>query len=49
MLAITGCLANDPNMGQLTMRIIPIGKVTSDLGFFDEMDSRLKFTFDNVQ
>ena len=30
-------------------RIIPIGKVTSDLGIFDEMDSRLEFTFDNVQ
>lgn len=49
MLAVTGCSANDPNMGQLTMRIIPIGKVTSDLWIFDEMDSRLEFTFDNVQ
>lgn len=49
MLAVTGCSANDPNMGQLTMRIIPIGKVTSDFGIFDEMDSRLEFTFDNVQ
>lgn len=47
MLAVTGCPANDPNMGQLTMRIIPIGKVT--FGIFDEMDSRLEFTFDNVQ
>ena len=40
---------DDPNMGQLTMRIIPIGKVTSDLEIFDEMDSRLEFMFDNVQ
>ena len=48
-IAIFYAKANDPNMGQLTMRIIPIGKVTSDLGIFDEMDSRLEFTFDNVQ
>ena len=41
--------ADDPNMGQLTMRIIPIGKVTSGLEIFNEMDSRLEFTFDNVQ
>ena len=27
----------------------PLGKVTSDLMVFDEMDSRLEFTFDNVQ
>lgn len=48
-IAIFYAKADDPNMGQLTMRIIPIGKVTSDLGIFDEMDSRLEFTFDNVQ
>lgn len=36
-------------MGTLTMRIIPIGKVTSDLGAFDEMESRSEFAFDNVQ
>lgn len=41
--------ADDPDMGQLTMRIIPIGKVTSGLEIFNEMDSRLEFTFDNVQ
>lgn len=28
------------------MRIIPIGKVISDLTVFDEMDSRLEFTFE---
>ena len=48
-IAIFYAKADDPNMGQLTMRIIPIGKVTSDLGIFDEMDSRLEFIFDNVQ
>jgi len=48
-IAIFYAKADDPDMGQLTMRIIPIGKVTSDLMVFDEMDSRLEFTFDNVQ
>lgn len=46
-IAIFYAKADDPNMGTLTMRIIPIGKVTSDLGAFDEMDSRLEFTFDD--
>lgn len=41
--------ADDPDMGQLTMRIIPIGKVTSGLEIFNEMDSRLEFIFDNVK
>ncbi len=48
-IAIFYAKADDPDMEQLTMRIIPIGKVTSDLVIFDEMDSRLEFTFDNVQ
>lgn len=46
-IAIFYAKADDPDMGTLTMRIIPIGKVTSDLGAFDEMDSRLEFTFDD--
>lgn len=46
-IAIFYAKADDPNMGQLTMRIIPLGKVTSDLTVFDEMESRLEFTFDN--
>ncbi len=48
-IAIFYAKADDPDMGQLTMRIIPIGKVTSDFEIFNEMDSRLEFTFDNVQ
>lgn len=48
-IAIFYAKADDPDMGQLTMRIIPIGKVTSGLETFDEMDSRLEFTFDNVK
>lgn len=48
-IAIFYAKANDPSMGTLTMRIIPIGKVTSDLGAFDEMESRSEFAFDNVQ
>ena len=48
-IAIFYAKADDPSMGQLTMRIIPIGKVTSDLGAFDEMESRLEFTFDNYK
>ena len=46
-IAIFYAKAGDPSMGQLTMRIIPIGKVTSDLTAFDEMESRLEITFDN--
>ena len=46
-IAIFYAKADDPDMGQLGMRVIPIGKVTSDLGAFDEMESRLEFTFDN--
>lgn len=46
-IAIFYAKADDPSMGQLTMRIIPIGKVTSDLTVFDEMENRLEFTFDN--
>lgn len=48
-IAIFYAKADDPSMGTLTMRIIPIGKVTSDLAVFDEMDSRLEFTFDDMQ
>lgn len=48
-IAIFYAKADDPSMGTLTMRIIPIGKVTSDLDVFDEIESRLEFTFDNVQ
>ena len=46
-IAIFYAKADDPDMGQLTMRIIPIGKVTSELGVFDEMENRLEFTFDH--
>lgn len=46
-IAIFYAKSDDPDMGQLGMRVIPIGKVTSDLGAFDEMKSRLEFTFDN--
>ncbi|MCM1331624.1 MAG: cyclophilin-like fold protein [Bacteroides sp.] len=48
-IAIFYAKADDPSMGQLTMRIIPIGKVTSDLTAFDELESRLEFTFDNAK
>lgn len=48
-IAIFYAKSEDPNMGQLTMRIIPIGKVTSDLTAFDEMNSRLEFTFNNLK
>lgn len=40
---------DETGMGTLTMRIIPIGKITSALNIFDEMQSRLEFTFDNTQ
>lgn len=46
-IAIFYAKADDSQMGQLTMRIIPIGHVTSSLSPFDEMGSRLEFTFDN--
>lgn len=48
-IAIFYAKADEPDMGQLTMRIIPIGKVVSDLNAFDEMESRLEFTFDNLE
>lgn len=48
-IAIFYAKADDPSMGTLTMRIIPIGKVTSTLGTFDEMESRMVFTFNNIQ
>lgn len=48
-IAIFYAKADDPSMGTLTMRIIPIGKVTSDLTVFDNIDSRLSFTFDDMQ
>ena len=44
-IAIFYAKADDPQMGHLTMRIIPIGRVTSSLTPFDEMGSRLEFTF----
>ena len=40
--------ADDPKMGKLSMGIIPVGRVTSSLSPFDEMGSRLDFTFDNA-
>lgn len=48
-IAIFYAKSEDPDMGQLTMRIIPIGKVTSDLAVFDRMYSRLEFTFDEIE
>lgn len=44
-IAIFYAKADDPSMGTLTMRIIPIGKVTSNLRLFSEMESQLTFTF----
>lgn len=46
-IAIFYAKADDPQMGHLTMKIIPIGHVTSPLSPFDEMGNRLEFTFDN--
>lgn len=46
-IAIFYAKADNPQMGHLTMRIIPIGHVTSPLSPFDEMGNRLEFTFDN--
>ncbi len=34
--------ADDPDMGHLTMRVIPVGRITSDLSIFDELDSRME-------
>lgn len=48
-IAIFYAKEDDSDMGTLTMRIIPIGKVTSDLGAFDETEARLVFTFSNTQ
>lgn len=47
-IAIFYAKADDPSMGTLTMRIIPIGKITSELSVLDELESRLEFTFDNA-
>lgn len=33
-------------MGQLTMRVIPIGQITSDLSVFNELDNRMNFIFE---
>ena len=41
--------AEDPDMGQLTMRVIPIGQITSDLSVFNELDNRMNFIFENNQ
>lgn len=39
--------ADDPDMGHLTMRVIPIGHVNSDLSIFKELGNRMEFIFDN--
>lgn len=44
-IAIFYAKDDDPQMGHLSMRIIPIGRVTSPLEAFDEMESRLEFVF----
>ena len=41
--------AENPDMGQLTMRVIPIGQITSDLSVFNELDNRMNFIFENNQ
>ena len=41
--------AENPDMGQLTMRVIPIGQITSELSVFNELDSRMNFIFENNQ
>lgn len=46
-IAIFYAKADDPQMGHLTMRIIPIGRVTSPLDAFDDMPTRLEFNFNN--
>lgn len=46
MIAIFYGQAVDSDMGQLTMRVIPIGRVPSDLCMFDELDRRMEFTFE---
>lgn len=48
-IAIFYAKADDPSMGTLTMRIIPIGKVTSDLETFGNMESRMEFKFEGAQ
>lgn len=48
-IAIFYAKSDDPDMGHLGMRVIPIGRVTSDLDVFDTMESRIEFTFDNAQ
>lgn len=44
-IAIFYAKDNDPDMGHLGMRVIPIGRVTSDLEAFDKMGGRIEFTF----
>jgi hypothetical protein len=41
-LAIFYAQTDRPN---LTMKVIPIGRVTSDLAVFDTLDSRVNITF----
>lgn len=48
-IAIFYAKADDPSMGTLTMRIIPIGKVTSGLEAFGNMESRMEFKFEGAQ
>lgn len=48
-IAIFYAKDNDPDMGHLGMRVIPIGHITSDLAPFDELGSRLEFTFADAQ
>lgn len=44
-IAIFYAKADDPDMGHLGMRVIPIGRITSSLTPFDELGTRLEFTF----
>lgn len=46
-IAIFYAKADDPQMGNLTMRITHIGRVTSSLDAFDCMASHLEFTFND--
>ena len=48
-IAIFYAKDDDPDMGHLGMRVIPIGHITSDLAPFDELGSRLEFTFADAQ
>lgn len=43
-IAIFFAQTSNPN---LTMRVIPIGRITSDLSVFDDMDSRMEMIFAN--